>query len=94
LILAFILKAIFVVTCILLILVILLQSGKGGDVSSAFGGAGGQSAFGPRGPQKPLEKATAVLAGIFMVVALIFSLPDFLQSSVVTGSGGSAIGDA
>ena len=50
--------------CIFLILAVLLQSGKGGDASGAFGGGGSQSAFGPRGPQKPLEKATAILAAI------------------------------
>jgi len=83
LILAFLLKGIFVLTCILLILCVLLQSGKGGDVAGAFGGAGSQSAFGPRGPQKPLEKATAVLAAIFMFLALLFSVPGFGVSSVV-----------
>jgi preprotein translocase subunit SecG len=83
LILAFLLKGIFVLTCILLILCVLLQSGKGGDVAGAFGGAGSQSAFGPRGPQKPLEKATAILAAIFMFLALLFSVPGFGVSSVI-----------
>ena len=83
-ILVFILKAIFVITCIFLILCVLLQSGKGGDVAAAFGGAGAQSAFGPRGAAKPLEKATVVAAIIFMLLALLFSLPGFNgQSSVV-----------
>ncbi|MBS1787847.1 MAG: preprotein translocase subunit SecG [Acidobacteria bacterium] len=89
-ILAYILKTIFVITCILLVLAILLQSGKGGDVASAFGGAGSQSAFGPRGPQKPLEKATAILAGIFMVIALLFSMPGFGVSTVASGSAGAS----
>jgi preprotein translocase subunit SecG len=83
LILAFLLKGIFILTCILLILCVLLQSGKGGDVAGAFGGAGSQSAFGPRGPQKPLEKATAVLAAVFMFLALLFSVPGFGVSSVI-----------
>ena len=82
--LAFILKTLFVITCIFLILCVLLQSGKGGDVAAAFGGAGAQSAFGPRGAAKPLEKATVVAAIVFMVLALLFSLPGFNgQSSVV-----------
>jgi len=82
------LEVIFVLTCIFLILVILLQSGKGGDVAAAFGGAGSQTAFGPRGAQKPLEKATVVAAVIFMFLSLLFSLPGFGSSSVV-GEGSS-----
>ncbi len=84
-ILIYVLKGIFVLTCIFLVLVILLQSGKGGDVAAAFGGAGSQTAFGPRGAQKPLEKATVVAAVIFMFLALLFSLPGLNgQRSVVT----------
>lgn len=84
-ILIYVLKGIFVLTCIFLVLVILLQSGKGGDVAAAFGGAGSQTAFGPRGAQKPLEKATVIAAVIFMFLALLFSLPGLNgQRSVVT----------
>lgn len=84
------LKVIFVIVCIFLVLVVLLQSGKGGDVASAFGGAGSQSAFGPRGPQKPLEKATVVAALLFMFLALLFSLPGFNGTSSVVRDGGVA----
>lgn len=82
----YLLYTIYVLACVFLVLVILLQSGKGGDVASAFGGAGSQTAFGPRGAQKPLEKATIVAAITFMLLALIFSLPG------VTG-GRSVVGD-
>lgn len=88
-ILYYILKGIFVLTCIFLILAVLLQSGKGGDVAGAFGGGGAQSAFGPRGPQKPLEKATVVLAAVFMFLALLFSMPGFGVSTVI-GDGPAA----
>jgi preprotein translocase subunit SecG len=81
-----ILKGIFVLVCIFLVLVILLQSGKGGDVAAAFGGAGSQTAFGPRGAQKPLEKATVIAAVLFMFLALLFSLPGI-------GDGGSVVSD-
>ncbi|MGE0126470.1 MAG: preprotein translocase subunit SecG [Blastocatellales bacterium] len=80
---AIIFKGIFVLVCLFLILVILLQSGKGGDVAAAFGGSGSQTAFGPRGAQKPLEKATVVAAMIFMFLALLFSVPGFGTYSVV-----------
>src|SRR5215470_18435656 len=78
-----VLRVIFVLVCVFLILVILLQSGKGGDVAAAFGGSGSQTAFGPRGAQKPLEKATVVAAMLFMLLALIFSLPGIGTRSVV-----------
>jgi preprotein translocase subunit SecG len=81
-----VLKTLFVIVCLFLILVILLQSGKGGDVAAAFGGSGSQTAFGPRGAQKPLEKATVVAAMIFMLLALIFSLPGIGTQSVVDES--------
>jgi preprotein translocase subunit SecG len=91
LVLIYILKGIFVLICIFLVLVILLQSGKGGDVAAAFGGSGSQTAFGPRGAQKPLEKATIVAAILFMVLALLFSLPSFNgQRSVVTDEAPAA----
>ena len=66
------LYTIFVIDSLFLILVVLLQAGKGGDVAAAFGGAGSQTAFGPRGAQKPLEKATVIAATIIPGVALIF----------------------
>jgi preprotein translocase subunit SecG len=78
-----VLHVIFVLVCLFLILVILLQSGKGGDVAAAFGGSGSQTAFGPRGAQKPLEKATVIAAMLFMLLALIFSLPGIGTQSVV-----------
>jgi preprotein translocase subunit SecG len=81
-----ILQILFVIVCLFLILVILLQSGKGGDVAAAFGGSGSQTAFGPRGAQKPLEKATVVAAMIFMLIALIFSLPGIGTQTVVDES--------
>lgn len=81
----YVLYTLYILACVFLILVVLLQSGKGGDVAAAFGGAGSQTAFGPRGAQKPLEKATIVAAVIFMFLALIFSLPGITgPRSVVT----------
>ena len=72
--LIYVLTTVYIIACVFFIL-FLLQSGKGGDVAAAFGGAGSQTAFGPRGAQKPLEKATVVAAALFMLLALLFSLP-------------------
>jgi len=64
----------FVITCILLTVVILLQSSKGeGLASGAFGGTGMQSIFGGRGAGTFLSKLTTWLAIAFIVLALILA---------------------
>ncbi len=60
-----ILTILHILICILLIVVILLQSGSAGDLASAFGGMGSQTAFGPRGAQTALGKTTVALAILF-----------------------------
>jgi preprotein translocase subunit SecG len=68
---------IHVITCVALILVILLQSGKGGGVSAAFGGGAG-AALGQRSAGTVLSKFTAIAAGVFMVTSMalaMFSTP-------------------
>ena len=60
----------FVLNCLVLIIVVLLQSGKAADLAGAFGGAGSQTAFGPRGAASVLSQATTWCAVMFMVCAL------------------------
>jgi preprotein translocase subunit SecG len=60
--------------CIFLVLIILLQPGKGGDVGAAFGGGGGGSMFGPRGPATLLSRATTTVAVLFMVTSVGLAL--------------------
>ncbi len=59
-----------ILICLFLIVVILLQSGKAGDIASAFGGLGSQTAFGPRGAQTALGKATIVCTALFMITCI------------------------
>lgn len=63
-----------VILCVLLILVILFQPGKGGDVSSAFGAGASSSVFGPRGVAAPLAKITTVVAVLFMVTSITLAV--------------------
>jgi preprotein translocase subunit SecG len=72
-----------VVACLFLIAVVLLQQGKGQDLASAFGGGGTQAAFGPRGSATVLSRATAILAGVFMVTSMGLSLMKPHSSSVL-----------
>jgi preprotein translocase subunit SecG len=64
------LTSFFVLNCLVLIIVVLLQSGKAADLAGAFGGAGSQTAFGPRGAASVLSQATTWCAIMFMVCAM------------------------
>ncbi len=57
-----------------LILIVLLQSGKGADIGAAFGGGSSQTVFGGRGAATFLSKATTVLAVLFMVMSIALTL--------------------
>src|SRR5581483_9826329 len=63
-----------IVVCFFLIVVVLLQSGKSGDIAAAFGGMGSQTAFGPRGAATALYKATTWSAVLFMVTSITLSI--------------------
>ena len=64
------LTIIHIFVCIFLSLVVLLQSGKGQDLASSFGGGSSQTVFGSAGPATALSKATTVSAIIFMATSL------------------------
>jgi preprotein translocase subunit SecG len=63
-----------VLVCLFLIVVVLLQSGKAGDISAAFGGQGSQAAFGPRGAATGLSRATTISAVLFMLTSITLSI--------------------
>ncbi len=70
----YILVPIYVIVCVFLILVVLLQQGKGADVSAAFGASSSQTAFGARGATTLLEKITTWSFVAFSVLAVAISL--------------------
>ena len=65
-----IIVAIHVAVCIFLILVVLLQTGKGAEMGVSMGGAGSQALFGASGPANILTKITTAVAIIFMITSL------------------------
>ena|SRR5262250_2410960 len=73
-----------VIVCIFLILVVLLQQGKGADWAGAFGGGGTQTAFGARGAGTVLSKATTAAAVIFMITSLALTI-------LISKPGGSSV---
>jgi len=66
--------AIHILVCFFIIIVVLLQSGKSGDISAAFGGQGSQTAFGPRGAASALSRATTWSAVVFMLTSITLSV--------------------
>lgn len=68
------LTIVHVTVCVFLILVVLLQTGKGADLQGAFGGGGSQTAFGARGATTLLHKLTTAAAVLFMATSLILAI--------------------
>jgi preprotein translocase subunit SecG len=83
----YVIIGLYVLVCVILSMVILLQQGRGGDIASAFGGSSSQAAFGARAGATLLTKATSVAAVLFMLFALALSIIGQRgTSSVVSGT--------
>jgi len=65
-----IVTTIHIIACFILIIAVLLQSGKSADLAGAFGGGGSQTVFGPRGAANLLSKMTTTCAILFMLTSL------------------------
>ena len=70
----YVIAFLYVLVCMVLLLVVLLQQGKGGDIANAFGGGGSQAAFGARAGATVLSRATTICAVLFMVLALTLGI--------------------
>src|SRR6266545_5486785 len=64
------LTGLHIVVCVFLILVVLLQAGKGGGMGIAFGGAGSQTVFGSSGAGNFLTRLTSITAIVFLLTSL------------------------
>jgi preprotein translocase subunit SecG len=82
---SFVLTTLHVLVCFVLVVVIMLQSGSAADLAGAFGGAGSQTAFGPRGAATFLSRATTWCAIVFMMTSLALSVKR-APAEVSTGS--------
>jgi preprotein translocase subunit SecG len=77
------LTIVHVIVCLFLVIVVLLQSGKAGDIASAFGGMGSQAVFGPRTGANLMTRLTTIAAALFMVSSLSLAIV------ATRGAGGS-----
>ena len=85
--LVLLLQILFVFACFLLVLAVLLQQGKGGGISGAFGiGGASQTLFGASGAGNVLTKATWVLGGTFMLLSLVLSILSGTRTATRTRS--------
>ena len=78
----YLLYAIHVLVCVFLILVVLLQQGKGADLS-VFGGGSTQTAFGARGATTLLHKLTVGSFLVFILTTLLIGLPQIRRGGTV-----------
>lgn len=75
-----------IVVSILLMLIVIMQPGKGADLAGAFGGGGSQTAFGARGAATLLHKLTVALFIMFILTSIVLAV-------VLGRPGGSVMSD-
>lgn len=87
----YLVSAVYVTVCLFLIVVVLLQRGRAGDIASAFGGSSSQTVFGARSGATVLTRATTVAAVLFMLGSIALAvLWQKGPASVVSGVGAPA----
>ena len=85
------LVVVFIVVCLFLIMVVLLQQGKGADVAAAFGAASSQASFGPRGTTTLMHRLTTGSFVLFVALCIGLSVLTARQGrSVTSGVKGKA----
>ena len=76
----------FIALCVIFALLILIQKGRGGGISSAFGGAGGNTAFGSK-TGDVLTWATSIIFAVFLTMCVALSLLAAAVDREKTGRG-------
>ncbi len=81
-----ILVILHVIISIFLILVVLVQQGKGADLAGAFGGGGSQTAFGARGATTLLHKLTTAFFVLFVLTSISLAILQAHPRGSIMGS--------
>lgn len=69
----FLITVLHILACLALIMIVLLQTGKGADIGASMGGAGGQAMFGTSSATTMLSKVTTGIAILFMLSSLFLA---------------------
>jgi preprotein translocase subunit SecG len=69
----YLVMTLFIFVCVFLILLVLIQKGRGGGLAGAFGGMGGNTAFGSK-TGDVLTWTTSIVFGIFLLLAIVLNL--------------------
>jgi preprotein translocase subunit SecG len=69
----YVLMSLFIFVCLFMILLVLIQKGRGGGLASAFGGGGSNTAFGSK-TGDVLTWATSIVFGVFVLLAVVLNL--------------------
>ena len=85
----YILYGLFILSCVVLVVVILLQPGKS-DAGALFSSSLSSTAFGPRGTASLLAKVTIGAAAAFMLIALVLALPSLQGARSVIDTTGES----
>jgi len=80
----------FGLTCVVLILIILIQKGRGGGLSAAFGGAGGAGSILGSKTGDFLTWVTIILVGLFLLLAVVMG--KFYRPGVTDFGGAASTG--
>lgn len=80
------LVTIHVLVSLFLIFIVLIQGGKGAELGAAFGGGSSQTLFGGRGAATFLNKATTIVAVVFMLTSLLLAIVSVRGTTVIKPS--------
>ncbi len=69
-----ILVIIYILVCLFLVMVVLLQQGKGADLAGAFGGGGSQASFGARSATNIMHRLTTLSFVLFVVLSMTLAI--------------------